>query len=602
MSISGELEHFPIIDIIQLLHGTRISGVLRISSDKGESQLVFHNGDLVSANYLDSRVRIGQVLVSAGAITDEQLNRALELQAAAGKSRKPLVLTLLEHDMIDEASAYSGIEALIEMTIVEVLTWKSGRFALDMSAVNPSDGYHLSPAKFHQQVLLNAQGILMESLRIFDEKMRDGTMDEILSIAGVTNWDLDTGSKAKNGPTIGSASNAQTTSANIVTSLQTIADQRKKIQSGADQAYRSPSEIKRLIINEYPSAPTPLKQELASFLVGSPAAETGNSGLPAASTDMALVLITSSPTLSTLIKSVCHRENIYVVSPDDSGAIDISIRLLQCQKLHPVIMVDIPHETGATDPASLYQAFLNYRQTSVVLISCPKQWSSIGLRALASGVRAFIPRPCKECEDKTYAQQSLDFCMELGTFLKSITLESDHDDVLRFFDCITRLRSCKTRLEIAESVLAFIFDRFERAVVFAVAAPDLVAELSFGIAQNKSTGTTSDVSLRIPLDDQPIFQETIVTGQLYYGFHSDSSYQHALYQEIGVPENPEVLLFPIIRANRVVAVIYADFGQEPVIAPNLKFLDALVQYTTAQISVSAYRQKLKAMLEESIRA
>ncbi|KAF0176649.1 MAG: hypothetical protein FD164_2396, partial [Nitrospirae bacterium] len=30
----------------------------------------------------------------------------------------------------------------------------------------------------------------------------------------------------------------------------------------------------------------------------------------------------------------------------------------------------------------------------------------------------------------------------------------------------------------------------------------------------------------------------------------------------------------------------------------LRYLDALLQYTTAQISVTAYRQKLKSMLEQ----
>ena len=40
MSFNGDLEHFPIIDIIQLLHGTRKSGILRLSGEKGESQLV----------------------------------------------------------------------------------------------------------------------------------------------------------------------------------------------------------------------------------------------------------------------------------------------------------------------------------------------------------------------------------------------------------------------------------------------------------------------------------------------------------------------------------------------------------------------------------
>ena len=42
MSFDGDLEHLPIVDVIQLLHSTGKSGTLTLKSPKGESQLVFH--------------------------------------------------------------------------------------------------------------------------------------------------------------------------------------------------------------------------------------------------------------------------------------------------------------------------------------------------------------------------------------------------------------------------------------------------------------------------------------------------------------------------------------------------------------------------------
>jgi len=122
---------------------------------------LFHDGDLVSANYLNNRVRIGQILIRAGAITKQQLAQALEIQKNAGDDRKPLVITLLEHNMVEETAAYNGIESLIEMTIVEVLTWKTGEFSLDINKSDNADGYHFSKIKFQQRILLNAQGVLM---------------------------------------------------------------------------------------------------------------------------------------------------------------------------------------------------------------------------------------------------------------------------------------------------------------------------------------------------------------------------------------------------------------------------------------------------------
>lgn len=596
MSLHGDLEDFPIIDVIQLLHGSRKNGVLRLSSPKGESQLVFHNGDLVSANFLNSRVRIGQVLISSGAISEEQLARALEIQNNAGDDRKPLVITLLEHDMVDETAAYNGIESLIEMTIVEVLTWKEGHFSLDIAKSGSTNGYHFSRTKFPQRILLNAQGILMESLRIFDEKVRDGSMDEILSIAGVNNLDLDAELPGSNAPAITSSVCDQDDGPSALQMLLT--EQRSMIQRSGDQSYREVDAVKKLIVDEFPSAAKEQKRKLLSLLTGS-AAEDSLSTVPP---DIAVIVITQSPLVSTMVRSICYQERVYVVSADNIAALDINIRLLLCQMLHLVIFLDVPHANGNQETLQICRELQKYPQASVVLVACSHFWSTLGLQALSSGIHSIISRPCKECSEKTAPQQALTFCSGLGGFLRTLSSTNSNGDDQRFFTCISRLRTCKTRTEITVATLEYLIEVFERAIVFLVTESELVAEQSFGVKGSKDEGVVPLNSLCIPLDDQELFENVIKTGQMYYGFHSDSTWPHELYRLIGRPDNPEVLLFPFIRANTVVALIYADYGSEPAASPSLHYLEALQQYTTAQISVSAYRQKLKTMLEESVNA
>jgi hypothetical protein len=155
------------------------TGVLYLRNPKGESQLVFHEGFFVSANHLNNSVRIGKVLIDMNAITIDMLNQALAEQKVAGKDRKPLIATLIERGMIDRDTAFKGLETLIEMTIVEVMTWKVGTFSFDVSSECVSDEYQYFPEKLQMDILLNAQGILMESLRIYDEKMRDGTLSKL---------------------------------------------------------------------------------------------------------------------------------------------------------------------------------------------------------------------------------------------------------------------------------------------------------------------------------------------------------------------------------------------------------------------------------------
>jgi hypothetical protein len=76
----------PIVDVIQLLHATKKSGTLSVRGHKGESQLVFDGGYIVSANHSNASLRIGKILVKTRAITQETLSQVLLDQKNAGKA------------------------------------------------------------------------------------------------------------------------------------------------------------------------------------------------------------------------------------------------------------------------------------------------------------------------------------------------------------------------------------------------------------------------------------------------------------------------------------------------------------------------------------
>ncbi|MEJ2201879.1 MAG: DUF4388 domain-containing protein, partial [Desulfuromonadaceae bacterium] len=131
MSFTGDLEHLPIVDVIQLLHSTRKTGTLCVKSARGESQLVFDSGYISSANHVNTSVRIGQILVDIEAISQEVCDQALAAQKAAGDSRKPLIAMLIEQGVLTKEDAFRGLRMLIEKTVVEMLRWTKGTFTLD---------------------------------------------------------------------------------------------------------------------------------------------------------------------------------------------------------------------------------------------------------------------------------------------------------------------------------------------------------------------------------------------------------------------------------------------------------------------------------------
>src|SRR5512135_3382644 len=173
MAFTGELEHLHIVDIIQLVNTARKSGTFSVKGIKGESQIIFSNGYIVGASHLNNRVRIGSVLVKMNAISREDLEQALEVQKKAGKERKPLISTLIELGKLGRDEATKSLKKLIEITLAELVGWNAGTFTLDTEAISVSPECSYPISKMEQEISLDSQMLLMDALRIYDERERD---------------------------------------------------------------------------------------------------------------------------------------------------------------------------------------------------------------------------------------------------------------------------------------------------------------------------------------------------------------------------------------------------------------------------------------------
>src|SRR5665647_1478898 len=353
MSFNGDLEHFPLVDVIQLLHMTNKTGILYLNSPKGESQLVFHEGFFVSANHLNGSVRIGKVLIDMNAISSEQLNQALTEQKEAGRSRKPLIATLIELDMIDKDTAFKGLETLIEMTIVEVLTWSSGTFSLDVAKEYVSDEYRYFPEKLHQDILLNAQGVLMDSLRIYDEKMRDGTLSKVFFAED----------NSDNGAEEDSANVTEEITADLLglDQLDTVISKIPDVFIGLKD--HNPREEHQLAITRaLPETTIDQQEQLLSYLTSISAPLPSDSIQPGT----AIILLTQNDLFSHALTTLCKHDNLYIFAADEESGLDIVIEQTLGRDLHPVLIIDIPHDDdGAQALALLRQKVITYPHISI---------------------------------------------------------------------------------------------------------------------------------------------------------------------------------------------------------------------------------------------
>ncbi len=166
MAFTGDLEHLSLVDIIQLVHTTRKSGIFFVQGSKGESKIVFRNGYIVGANHFNNSVRIGTVLVKMGAITIDDLKQALGDKKNTYKKNIPLLVTLIQMGKLKQEDARRGLKKLVEMTIVELMSWTKGTFTFDTDTPVVSTEGELD-------LEVDAQMVLMDALRILDERERD---------------------------------------------------------------------------------------------------------------------------------------------------------------------------------------------------------------------------------------------------------------------------------------------------------------------------------------------------------------------------------------------------------------------------------------------
>ena len=581
MSFNGDLEHFPLVDVIQLLHMTSKTGILYLKSPKGESQLVFHEGFFVSANHLDNSVRIGKVLVDMNAISPEELNQALTEQNEAGRNRKPLVATLIEQGTIDKDTAFKGLEILIEMTIVEVLTWASGTFSLDVSNEYVCDEYRYFPEKLNQEILLNAQGILMDSLRIYDEKMRDGTLSKIFF--------TENGSGDNTPPVSDSGTIDITADLLGLDELDTITRKIPDVFIGLKD-YDPVDEHRQAVTKALPETTLDQQELLVSFLTSISAPLKSGSAPPVT----AIILLTQNELFSHAITTVCKHENLFIFATNEVTGLDIVIEQSLGRDLHPVLLIDIPHDNDGVQPMALVRQKVSaYPQISILIAACCRTWQAISMDALGAGTRSFIPRPCSRCHEDSYVPQMISLLTGIGAFLKTILPAPNAEVGQQFIVALNQLKSLSEPPEIAQVMLQFAALQFERALTFVVAKFELIAEKSIGVTTAKSAGPTAPLMFRIPLEGHSVLQEVVDKGRLYYGQRSDTVLAEILYKEIGAPRCPKVAVIPLINRGKVIAVTYADFGSKPVSPPQINLLEALAQHAGSVLDNALYRKSIE---------
>jgi hypothetical protein len=160
MALAGTLKDFGLPDIVQLIGLQRKTGTLHLST-KGESvNVIFENGNIVAADSSMTRPsdRIGNALVTQGAISQEQLNQALSVQK---QTMQRLGHVLISEQIVSEEMLRKAVEAQLFQVVFRLFRWREGEYAFETQA---TVDFERTGA-----VSLGADFVLMEGIRMVDE-------------------------------------------------------------------------------------------------------------------------------------------------------------------------------------------------------------------------------------------------------------------------------------------------------------------------------------------------------------------------------------------------------------------------------------------------
>ena len=129
MAIKGSLREASLPDVLQLLSMGRKSGCLSLSHKQAFGSIYFNRGRIAFASIVNRRDRLGDLLVTNGQLTREELDRAIRVQSEAPERRIGEILIALE--LITREELHQHIKRQIEEAVYHLFTWTQGSFSFE---------------------------------------------------------------------------------------------------------------------------------------------------------------------------------------------------------------------------------------------------------------------------------------------------------------------------------------------------------------------------------------------------------------------------------------------------------------------------------------
>lgn len=163
----------PVVDVLQFIYASRRSGTLHLESRGRRGFVIFREGNIGQATTNAPENNLGHILVSKGLISEEDLAAAVARQQAEYKNL-PLGRVLGEMGLVGNEDVKAAVVEQIEAAVRDFVLWLDGDFVFELgTGGTPPDDVAVSVDGLLSGVNVDTQHLLLECIRIFDEKGRE---------------------------------------------------------------------------------------------------------------------------------------------------------------------------------------------------------------------------------------------------------------------------------------------------------------------------------------------------------------------------------------------------------------------------------------------
>jgi ActR/RegA family two-component response regulator len=251
----------------------------------------------------------------------------------------------------------------------------------------------------------------------------------------------------------------------------------------------------------------------------------------------------------------------------------------------PVILLDLRSGGGVTleQAASVRRA-----RPKASLIALVDPGASF-VKAYEAGVLAALPADLEAVV--ACVENVIDTRRDL---IRGGRVEESRSGVARLRRVFGDLRSGLISATVALNLMHIVSESVERAILFLVKRDHLVALGAFGIDARGRPLAETTRALKLDMAGESVLIHSLETGEVQSVEFDQAALPESLIKMLGRPKTGQVVVFPVLGAQRVISVIYTDNGDRDTPIEDIDILEL----ATAQVGMAFENELLRRQISQ----